>query len=183
MSQPKEYAYFLGKKYTRYPEAALHAHRAYYGKTTKPKTLLHRDIWEHFNGPIPTGHEIHHQDFSPDNNSPNNLVCLTKSEHMKLHGRRRFTDPAYKAKAIAGMHSPEAIAKSTAWKHSEAGKAHLARPEQRKGLYQKGVFICDFCHKVYEGTIMGKNKYCGPNCGAKAWRRDHPGYYDYRKRK
>ena len=44
----------------------------------------HRVIWEHANGIIPTGYEIHHLNGIRDDNRVENLQLLSKSEHAKL---------------------------------------------------------------------------------------------------
>ena len=46
---------------------------------------IHRVLWEHINGPIEDGMQIHHIDHNPDNNVIENLEKLTQSEHMRHH--------------------------------------------------------------------------------------------------
>ena len=46
---------------------------------------LHRYIWKLHNGSIPDGYHIHHIDGNKDNNDISNLLCVSCSEHMKLH--------------------------------------------------------------------------------------------------
>jgi hypothetical protein len=53
------------------------------------RQLANRWIWEQANGPIPAGHDIHHRDHDPLHNALGNLVCLTKAEHRRHHGRTR----------------------------------------------------------------------------------------------
>lgn len=44
-------------------------------------TNLHRLVYEHFVGEIPSGYQIHHIDGNKQNNRVDNLVALTPSEH------------------------------------------------------------------------------------------------------
>ena len=46
---------------------------------------LHRDVYSYYHGPIPSGYAIHHIDWNPANNSLDNLMCVTASEHGRLH--------------------------------------------------------------------------------------------------
>ena len=52
--------------------------------------LEHQIVWEAEHGPIPkdkhgdTFH-IHHLDKNPNNNSIDNLICLSHEDHIKLH--------------------------------------------------------------------------------------------------
>lgn len=48
-------------------------------------TPEHRTVWERLRGPIPNGHEIHHINGVRDDNRVKNLMCLSKSEHTRLH--------------------------------------------------------------------------------------------------
>ena len=54
--------------------------------------LEHRLIWEHFNGKIPVGYELHHKNSVKDSNALSNLMCMTLSEHQKLD--QRSTNPS-----------------------------------------------------------------------------------------
>ena len=50
---------------------------------------LHQLVWREFNGEIPKGYDIHHINFNPSDNRPENLVLLSHSEHRKLHNEYR----------------------------------------------------------------------------------------------
>ena len=50
-------------------------------------TGAHRLVWQHFNGDIPPGHEINHDNGLKDDNRPTNLVCCTAGENLRhAHG-------------------------------------------------------------------------------------------------
>lgn len=49
----------------------------------KKHFLVHRAVWEAFNGPIPEGYDIDHIDGNPTNNSLDNLQAITHSENIK----------------------------------------------------------------------------------------------------
>ena len=51
------------------------------GKSHKPK-YIHRAVWEAFNGPIPEGLQINHNDENKLNNSLSNLSLVTPRENM-----------------------------------------------------------------------------------------------------
>ncbi len=46
-----------------------------------------RVVYNYLKGPIPEGRTIHHKDSDVTNNMPNNLACLSTSEHNTTHGR------------------------------------------------------------------------------------------------
>lgn len=69
---------FNGSKYTM-------RNHGYMAKTDGDRTLLHRDIWEFHNGPIPKGWDIHHKDEDKTHNEIGNFECLTKAEHTRLY--------------------------------------------------------------------------------------------------
>lgn len=52
-------------------------------KTTK--TLVHRLVWEAFNGKIQDGYIIHHINEDPSDNRLTNLRMMTSKEHNKMH--------------------------------------------------------------------------------------------------
>jgi len=44
--------------------------------------MVHRKMWEAFNGPIPDGFQINHEDLNPSNNKLNNLELVTPRENV-----------------------------------------------------------------------------------------------------
>lgn len=50
----------------------------------------HIYVEEMTNGPLPDGWEVHHEDENPQNNDPSNLKRMTKEDHQKLHGHRKW---------------------------------------------------------------------------------------------
>lgn len=48
------------------------------------KRVIHRWVWESLNGPLGSLH-VHHKDGNHKNNSPDNLLAVTVSEHNKYH--------------------------------------------------------------------------------------------------
>lgn len=73
--------YFLGARY-------VPNDRGYYIKCgnfgTQKRTRLHRDMWEHFNGPVPEGYVVHHKDHNRAHNALDNFELITKAEHDAL---------------------------------------------------------------------------------------------------
>lgn len=58
--------------------------RAFLRKDGKTTTIaIHRLVYAAFTGPIPEGHHIDHIDGNKDNNKPNNLRALSRSDHRK----------------------------------------------------------------------------------------------------
>ena len=47
--------------------------------------LLHRYVWEKYNGKIPEGYEIHHKDKNRKNYDVNNLVLVSAKDHHQHH--------------------------------------------------------------------------------------------------
>jgi hypothetical protein len=53
--------------------------------------MVHRACWEACHGPIPRGYAIHHRDGNRLNNAPENLECLSWSQHIRLHIAQKKT--------------------------------------------------------------------------------------------
>ena len=53
---------------------------------------LHQLVWRQFNEEIPKGFDVHHINFNPSDNRPENLALLSHSEHTKLHSNVRLED-------------------------------------------------------------------------------------------
>ena len=58
----------------------------------KSRKSEHRLIAEHNYGAIPKGHVVHHRDFDPLNNAPENLQVMSREDHIKLHSEHMKGD-------------------------------------------------------------------------------------------
>ena len=47
------------------------------------KILIHRGVWEAFNGEIPEGMDVDHIDNNPANNALSNLQILSRKDNLK----------------------------------------------------------------------------------------------------
>ena len=67
--------------------------------------LMHRAVWESVHGPVSRRIDIHHSDEDPGNNSIENLVALSRAEHLATHGPRGFLkwSPAQRAESMRGQ--------------------------------------------------------------------------------
>ena len=84
----RETIVYKGEKYHRYPKHKQRPQQVYYIAHTSRKLgpkRLHREIYKDNHGPIPRGMVVHHKDGNPLNNSINNLVLETLSDHQSHH--------------------------------------------------------------------------------------------------
>lgn len=140
-----------------------------YYLNAKTHKRLHVYVWEHFNGKVPRGCEIHHKDFDKSNNEIGNLQMLTKEEHLRLHGLS--WDKERYEKQIDHLNN-NARPKASEWHGSESGREwHKEHYEKMKdALYQKKIFVCDNCGKEFEAINHGTNRFCSGACSS-AYRR------------
>ena len=83
--------HLLNKTVTRIKNGYLQ----FFNKINRKWVWLHRFIAQIFYGkPIPKGYEVHHIDKNKLNNSPDNLVVISKEEHQRIHSydRRKLKD-------------------------------------------------------------------------------------------
>ena len=130
---------------------------------------LHQCVWEHYNGPIPEGYQVHHKDFNPDNNDIDNLELLTKEEHLKYHAN--LQDKAWARENLL----KNAVPAAAAWHGSEEGlKWHSAHGKKTMEirLEKKTTKKCQFCGADYEvpEALAENSRFCSNNCKS-AWRR------------
>lgn len=55
------------------------------GRPYIDKHPLHVLVYDYYNGPLPSGYERHHKDYNYMNNLPNNIIGITKAQHMDEH--------------------------------------------------------------------------------------------------
>jgi len=107
---------------------------------------VHRIIWEHYNGSIPKGFDIHHKDGNKFNNDISNLECICHKKHLSMH---------MKANSI----------KIHAWLKTVKGYKFLSEKAKRqwKEMPLK-TFTCQNCSKEFQTKHNRFVKYCGDNC-------------------
>lgn len=161
-SDDRKYAYFDGLRFCRDDKTG------YYLNATIHKRL-HRYVYEHVNGRIPKGMQIHHIDHDKGNNDPENLVLMTAKQHRQRHSEE-MTDEL-RGRLRDNMLG-KAIPAAAEWHRSEAAKEwHKAHYERMKStLHVRKLMICKQCGKTYEGVVTGRNYFCSGACSS-AWRR------------
>ena len=89
--------------------------------------MNYRKIWTQYNGPIPVdehgrSYEIHHIDGNRENNSIENLQCLSAEDHYKLHYEK---GEYFAAHLIAQRIKSSSLKEITEWNISDAHREAL----------------------------------------------------------
>ena len=123
--------------------------------------LMHKYVWEFYNGKIPKGYEVHHIDGNRANNDISNLQLLTSEEHKKLHAEQ-LTDEMREWRRHNVVE--KAVPKAIEWHKSEEGREwhKLQYEKYRDSFHKKVEKTCIGCGKVFTGTRTAK--YCCPAC-------------------
>lgn len=161
-SDDKKFAYIDGLRFCRDERTG------YYLNAVTHKRL-HRYIYERVHGAIPKGYQVHHIDHDKGNNEPDNLRLLTKSEHMRLHGKEMTEEQRqWKRDNLLS----KAVPASVAWRHTEeAREMYKRRYEAMKHLlHVRTEMTCKECGKQFEGLKNNHNVFCSNACKS-AWRR------------
>ena len=124
--------------------------------------LEHVHVWEQANGPKPEGCDIHHIDGDGQNNALENLVCLTKSEHKRLHAKAKLagkdivdgTDPVI----VADRARKNALAKAHRQAHLEEERAK-DREEYRRNRDRKIGYNHEYYERHREEILAEKKEY------------------------
>ena len=138
-------------------------------KNGKYKTdeFLHRCLYQYFVGEIPAGFEIHHIDNNPENNSLENLLCLTKSEHTRLHfesSTGRFS----KAEMTCQM-----CGKTFQKRYNGHNRFCSDKCKNKaRHIEDREVRICAYCGNPFETEHSSKVTHCSVSCAQKDRHRD-----------
>lgn len=127
---------------------------------------LHQSVFKYYNGDIPKGFEVHHDDWNPSNNAPDNLVALTKSEHHRIH---------CKANAKS-MHSKSIATPVATFTCAQCGKEFKAHDNgtnlycsitcrEAARLQRDGELVtCEYCGKEFVGLKKDHRRFCSRKC-------------------
>lgn len=126
--------------------------------------LMHRYVWEFYNGKIPRGYEIHHKDFNKANNDISNLECLPKHEHKRLHAELLTEEQREWRRNNLNVN---ARPKAKEWHKSEAGHIwHIEHGKQTAKHMKSYYNRCMVCGKEFESK-QKPAKYCSGACKQK----------------
>lgn len=156
---------FNGVTFRRYPNAKQWAHRMYYiahgGMVKKGIRYLHQEVWKQEHGAIPSGHEIHHKDDNPLNNTLENLECITVEEHIKHHKSKRAGKCTEENRAQLASVSHLAAE----WHRSDTGRAwHREHIKKSWKNRQTTEVSCQVCGETYQTPFPTRSKYCSTKC-------------------
>lgn len=139
-------------------------------------STIHRDVWKYHNGDIPKGYDIHHIDGDKANNQIENLQCLTRKEHRKLHGKpatveRQFTcvdcGTEFTSKAVKALRCPD-CRKKRERERARAADARKRAERPPKPPKLPRVRQCVVCGKTFElklrESLSHGRKTCSDEC-------------------
>ncbi|WP_193064898.1 HNH endonuclease signature motif containing protein [Oceanobacillus oncorhynchi] len=153
------YAYVDGYKFREDTDTGYYLSTKKIGSSRK---RLHVYMWVKYNGEVPKGYQIHHKDEDKNNNEIENLICMTKKEHLKWHSEN--ISPELAKKQMANLE--KARAKAPDWHKSKEGLAwHKKQAENRKGkrFEEKFEKECEYCKVVFKSKLQ-RTRFCSPNC-------------------
>ncbi len=132
---------------------------------------MHVAVWEHSNGRIPKGFDVHHKNENTHDNRIENLELRERSEHISEHGKKRFkSNPGFVKEFQA-----KGIAKAPEWHKSEEGRAWHSEHAKTNTphLHQKTIDAsCEVCGSLCKTNILNasRKRFCSLQCKSK-WRR------------
>jgi hypothetical protein len=157
---------FEGRNYYRDPRTGYYYHTI---TATAKKTILHRDVYTSAHGPVPKEFDIHHIDFNKENNAPDNLVAMSRSDHRKLHANHK--DERWIGSEANKVQLRAAGELAKAWHSSPEGlEWHSANGKKAWDNRIAVAAICQQCDKPYKTYYPSRSKFCHNNCKAAALR-------------
>lgn len=138
----------------------------YWISTDYPRIRAHVWVWVNEKGEIPEGFHIHHIDENKSNNSIENLLCISQSEHMQYH--MKDEDRRNWARNWCEVIRP--LTKK--WHRSEEGIDWHKKHAERFGFgkWDKVEKKCEQCCVLYKTSKRSNCRFCSNSCKS-AWRR------------
>lgn len=123
---------------------------------------LHVAVWEASNGRVPSGHHVHHRDHVKSHNWLGNLELLSRSEHLRHHGRETTEAQrnARKRNVEMAREGNKAIPVTTRSRAAKDGWAAVTLTE----------VACEMCGTVVSTPHPSRTRFCGGTCKARARR-------------
>lgn len=138
----------------------------YYLSTRKIGTSrkrLHVYMWEKYNDIVPKGYEIHHKDENKDNNEIDNLMCMTRKEHLKWHSEN--ISPELAEKQMKNLEKARKAA--VKWHKSKEGREwHRSQAKTRFKHDSEFDLVCVVCGSDFTSPKQW-SKFCSRNCASK----------------
>ena len=143
----------------------------YYWTTAIPRKSLHLSVFEFYGGVRPDEFELHHLDFDKENNNVENIICISKKYHKKIH-----TD--HRREKYNGKWNEDNIKKAREglkrWYNSDDYQEWKKRTLPKRiedgrnshNLRIKVNIVCEICGDVFQGYEARKRKICSGKCWA-----------------
>lgn len=168
MTKAVEVVLFKGVKYRRY--AGIPYFTPGQADKRRGARYLHQDVWATEHGPIPEGHDVHHQDGNPLNNDVSNLQLMESGAHQALHAAERVASGWYTTpEKLAHLERIRPMA--AAWHSTEAGNAlHAELGRKTWENVETRTAKCGNCKGDFEYRALAVAVYCSNNCKSAARR-------------
>lgn len=120
---------------------------------------LHRVVYQYYHGAIPADYDIHHVNENKDDNNADNLICLSRSKHRRLHGGKTLKDKPLRHmnKICKACGSPFMGKSNREYCSVDCRYAHW-----RSKQYEDAV--CSVCGKTYKRFKYNRGDVCSTAC-------------------
>lgn len=128
---------------------------------------LHVAIWEFYSGKkVPKGFVVHHKDHNVFNNNFDNLECIPRGEHIKMHAEESKNNGLYKTEKWK-EHLDSIRKQAAEWHKSSAG--HLWHVQHgleaaKKTKKPRETRKCEYCGEEFVCKQTKKQRFCSKRC-------------------